>query len=184
MLYHVSSTAGIKILEPRVSSHQKAYVYAIDNLVTALLFGARQDDFDFLIDEKGGKPIIYECYPNAFETVYTGKDCSVYEIAEAGFLRGVTSWEPELVCEHAVEVLREVKVTDLYERLLEEEKQGNLQINRYQDTMEYKKIISEHIVDRMIRFDALEHLETDARFQKYYKKIGEALLQIMDGSFL
>ena len=40
MLYHVSSTQNIKVLEPRVSTHGKAYVYAIENLVTGLLFGA------------------------------------------------------------------------------------------------------------------------------------------------
>ena len=34
MLYHVSSIPGIKVLEPRVSTHGKAYVYAIDNLAT------------------------------------------------------------------------------------------------------------------------------------------------------
>ena len=34
MLFHVSSTPDIKVLEPRVSTHGKAYVYAIENLVT------------------------------------------------------------------------------------------------------------------------------------------------------
>lgn len=47
MLYHVSHTPGIAILEPRVSSHGKPYVYAIENLVTGLLFGVKKDDFDF-----------------------------------------------------------------------------------------------------------------------------------------
>ena len=184
MLYHVSGTAGIKILEPRVSSHGKAYVYAINNLVTALLFGARHDDFDFLLTEEDGRPVVYECYPGAFEKIYAGKSCSVYEIAEDGFLSGVTSWEPEFVCEEAIEVLRETFVPDLYGHLQEEEKQGNLVLNRYEDTMEYKKLISEHIVDRMIRFDAVPCLETDERFKRYYKKIGEALLEVMDGHLL
>ena len=60
MLYHVSPVAGLKTLQPRVSTHGKEYVYAIDNMVTALLFGAKKDDFDFLLytDEKG-TPIIY-----------------------------------------------------------------------------------------------------------------------------
>lgn len=184
MLYHVSSTSGIKTLEPRVSSHGKAYVYAINNLVTALLFGARHDDFDFLITEETGKTVVYECYPNAFEKVYMGKSCSVYELGEDGFLKGMTSWEPELVCEKPVTVQREVFISDLYLRLVEEEKMGNLVINRYSDTMEYKKLISEHIVDRMIRFDALPHLKTDERFKRYYKKIGQALLEVMDGHLL
>ena len=184
MLYHVSSTSGIKILQPRVSSHGKAYVYAINNLVTALLFGARHDDFDFLLTEEDGRPIVYECYPSAFEQVYTDKSCSVYELAEEGFLRGMTSWEPELVCERPVEIKSETFVSDLYGYLLEEEKRGNLVLNRYEDTSEYKKLISEHIVDRIIRFDALPRIDTDERFQKYYKKLCDVLIEAMDGHLL
>lgn len=49
MLYHVSQMPGIKILQPRESTHGKKYVYAINNMVTGLLFGAKQDDIDFII---------------------------------------------------------------------------------------------------------------------------------------
>ena len=61
MLYHVSQKTGLKALQPHVSTHKKAYVYAIENMVTGILFGAKQDDFDFIIntDEKG-IPAIYE----------------------------------------------------------------------------------------------------------------------------
>lgn len=185
MLYHVSKTPGIKVLKPRVSSHKKSYVYAVDNLVIGLLFGAQNDDFDFikLTDDKG-KPVIYECYPNAFELIYKDKSCSVYEIKEEGFLRGMTNWEPELVCENEVPVQNEIVVENLYSRLLEEEAKGNLTIHKYQDSIEYKKIISEHIVDRLIRFDVLSRVETDERFKKHYKNIIDALLSIMDGHLL
>jgi len=96
----------------------------------------------------------------------------------------MTNWDAELVCENDVPVHNEILVQDLYSRLLDEEAKGNLIINRYKYSIEYKKLISEHIVDRLIRFDALGRLETDARFQKYYKNIIEALLSIMDGHLL
>lgn len=185
MLYHVSNHSGIKVLKPMLSSHGKAYVYAIDSVVTALLFGAKKDDFDFLMDQdENGKTVVYECYPNAFERVYKGKSCSVYEVAEEGFLRGMTSWEPELVFETEVPVLREAVIGDLYIRLLEEVEKGKLELHYYSDDREYKKLISTHIVDRMIRFDVLDRLETDVRFQTYYKNIIEALLEVMDGHLL
>ena len=60
----------------------------------------------------------------------------------------------------------------------------NLILHHYTDTQEYKEIIAKHIVDRLIRFDVLNHLETDARFQKYYKQIILALQSIMDGHLL
>lgn len=185
MVYHVSPTSGITVLMPRVSSHGKAYVYAMSELVPALLFGAAHDDFDFLLDtDDRGVPVVYECYPGAFRSVYFGKRCSVYELKEDGFLRGVTSWAPELVCMSKVPVEKETPIDDLYERLLAEEASGRLVIHRYTDTPEYGKLISEHIVDRLIRFDALDRLETDRRFQQYYKRIIEALRGIMDGHLL
>ena len=49
MLYHVSQHRGLTTLRPQISTHGNAYVYAVDNIVTGLLFGAKKDDFDFFI---------------------------------------------------------------------------------------------------------------------------------------
>lgn len=182
MLYHVSKTAGLKVLTPHVSTHKKAYVYAIENPVTGLLFGVPHDDFDFFINEENGKALIMECYPDAFASIFKGKSCSVYEVSENGFVRGMTSWNPELVNENEVEVIREIRVDDIYSRLLEEESNGNLIIRRYEDTEEYKMIVSRHIVDRLVRFDALD--TENERIKKHYGKIIDALKSIMDGHLL
>jgi len=185
MLYHVSDISGIKVLKPKLSSHGKAWVYAVDNLVTGLLFGTKQDDFDFLITEDdAGKPVVYECYPKALEMIYRGKQCFAYELAEDGFVRGKTEWKPELVCEHEVPVLNEITVDDLYQRLMDEETDGNLAIHRYKANPAYKKIISEHIIDRLIRFDAIGRMENDKRGQTYYRGIINALKAAMDGHLL
>lgn len=185
IIYHASHTPGIRVLKPRVSTHGKAYVYAVDNLVTALLFGVQHDDFDFILDEnEDGIPEVHECYPDAFATVYQGKGCFLYELRDEGFLRGMTTWEPELVCESEVAVEKEVTIDDLSARLLQEQKRCNLILHRYSDSAEYRKRISEHIVDRLIRFDAMDYLKTDWRFQKYFRRIIEALGQVMDGHLL
>lgn len=184
ILYHVSAISGLTKLEPRMSSHGKAYVYAIEDLTTGLLFGAKHDDFDFILDISDSIPEIYECYPEAFLGVYQGKRCSVYEVSGIGFLAGKTSWEPEMVCEDIVPVQREMIVPDLYHRLLEEERKGALIVHRYTQSIGYKRMISQHIVDRMIRFDALDRMEGDPRFQRYYRRIIEALHSAMDGHLL
>lgn len=182
MLYHISKTAGLKILKPQVSTHQKAYVYAIENIVTGLLFGAPHDDFDFIISEENGIPILMECYPDAFCLIFKGKKCSVYEVSEDGFMHGMTTWSPELVNPNEVSVIREVTVNDLYSRLLDEEAGGNLKIHRYENTAEYKSLISGHIVDRLIRFDAV-YTENE-KLKQHYGKIINALKNIMDGHLL
>ncbi len=187
MLYHISQKADLKILKPFISSHGKAYVYAIENLAVGLLFGVKKDDFDFLLstDEKMVTNV-YECYPNAFEKIYWKKDCSVYEVEESGFQRGMTSWEPELVCENEVAVVREIKIENIYQRLLEEEQKGSLVIHRYQYNDEYRKMIAAHVVDRLVRFhiDLDRCMEQDHRFATYYKELIQGLLVLMDGHLL
>lgn len=187
MLYHVSPTAGLKILRPHVSTHKKAYVYAIESMVTGMLFGVHKDDFDFIIaTDSEGVPDLYECYPGAFQNVYQGKGCSVYEVCEEGFQRGMTSWSVELVCEKEVNILNETVVEDLYQRLLEEEQKGRLRIHRYEFCDEYRERISCHVVDRMIRFGVDLHkcMEQDRRFSAYYKGIVQALISATDGHLL
>lgn len=187
MLYHVSPNRGLKTLYPHVSTHKNAYVYAVENMVTGLLFGTRKDDFDFIIStDDNGIPTVYECYPDAFKNIYQGKSCSVYVVEDTGFHRGLTSWNEELVCDTEVAVKDEIIIDDLYERLTVEERQGNLKVCRYEFNDEYRKKISAHIVDRLIRFDVNlnECLEQDNRLCTYYRGIVENLLTTMDGHLL
>ena len=187
MLYHVSQETGLKTIQPHISTHKKAYVYAIENMVTGILFGAKKDDFDFIvITDESNTPIIYECYPDALKKVYKGKSCSAYIVNDMGFQRGLTSWEPELVSDKEVEVISEIVIEDLYQRLLEEEQNGNLIIFRYEFSDEYRKKISSHIIDRLFRFeiDLSNCIEKDIRFATYYKDIIQALIGIMDGHLL
>lgn len=184
MLYHVSPVSGLRELRPRVSTHGRAYVYAAETEAMGLLFGAKQDDLDLLIDLDGGVPTVYECYPEALRAVYEGKRCSVYELREEGFCRDVTSWAGELCCETAVPVERETVVEDLYRRLLEEEARGALRLHRYATDAAYKHLISSHIVDRLIRFDLLDRAEEDPRLRTYFRGIVTALRAVMDGHLL
>lgn len=187
MLYHVSPKSGLKTLQPHLSTHKKAYVYAIENMVTGLLFGVKMDDFDFIIStDDQGVPCVYECYPDAFRKIYQGKACSVYAVDDDGFMRGMTSWSPELVCEKEVDVVKEIVIDDVYERLSEEEQNGNLKLFRYDFCDEYRKIIAKHIVDRCIRFelDLNRCIERDIRFATYYKDVIQELIGLLDGHLL
>ena len=69
---------------------------------------------------------MWECYPGAFDAVYRGRRCTVYALEEAGFVRGATPWQAELVCESPVPVRQEMAVPDLYARLLQEAANGAL----------------------------------------------------------
>lgn len=182
MLYHVSKTPGLKVLKPQASTHGVPYVYAVENLVTGLLFGAKHDDFYFFIATENGVPLLMECYPGALREVYEGKSCAVYEIAETGFQRGKTTWSAELVSELETPILREISVPNLYARLLEEEQKGRLIVRRYEDTVAYKHLVSEHIADRLIRFDMV--YSENERLRTHYGRLMDALQEVMSGKLL
>lgn len=183
-LYHSSRIKGLKKLEPRISTHGSPYVYAVDNKTLSMLFGAKKDDFDMIVDMQNDVPCVWECYPDALSCVYGGKSCSVYELDGEGFLRGVTGWEPELVCDREVKVLSELNVGDLYTELLHEEQAHRLKIFGYSHNAEYKRIIANHIVDRLIRFELLDKVGDDLRFKRHFKDIVDALTVATDGSLL
>lgn len=153
--------------------------------MTGLLFGVKKDDFDFMIDaDEKGTPIIYECYPNALKLKYENQSCSIYEVEEKGFLKNQTNWEPELVSKVPVKVQQEVRITDIYSELQKAIREGNLIFYEYKEERDFKAVISEHVVDRIIRFDMLEHVEEDERFSLYYGKIVEQLKKLISGKYL
>ena len=156
MLYHASPVPGLTVLEPHVSTHGTAYVYALDNAATALLFGAPKDDFDLLTDERDGVPIVWECRPNALREVYACKACSLYTVAEDGFLSGQTGWRPEHVCASPVPVVSEERIPVLYERLLVAQRRGACVLNRFRADAEYRAFLREELRERIAAFGLTE----------------------------
>lgn len=156
MLYHASKETGLKYLEPRLSTHGKSFVYAIRNKITAVLFGAPKDDFDLLIDEIDGIPHLYECYPNAADRIYSGKKCSLYAVGEEGFLTNVTGWDPELVCEHTVPVIREEYIDDIFSYLNHAAAESKCVIHRYSEEQTYQSMLREELEERIAYFGLSE----------------------------
>ena len=172
MLYHSSKIRGMKTLEPHVSTHGKAYVYATRNRTTAICFGAPKDDFDLLMDVCDGKTVLFECYPDALKRVYSGKSCSLYTVKEDGFIQGRTGWDEELVSENSVEVLQEQMIPDIYEFLMCASTKGDCMINLYSDDEEYTTMLREELSERIIAFGiSKEQMNNDWRFLKYFSKI-------------
>ena len=157
-LYHVSQTPDLKVLEPRVSTHGKAYVYATTNLELALLFGAHHmGDFDGKIgtDDKG-KPYFYEAYKGAFDERYKGKKCYIYEVKPDTFEMGQTNFKGEVMSSKPVKIINCTEVKDLYDyldKLIEDRK---ITLLDYNNNPEYVSRINESIKDRIKLFHVLE----------------------------
>ena len=104
-------------------------------------------------------------------------------MADEGFMKGMTSWEPELVSEHPAVVVREIEIDDLYGYLMDEVKAGNIILNLYKSSKEYKSMISNHIFDRIIRFEVLDGKIPDKLISKFPKLINQ-LEKINNGYYL
>ena len=174
MLYHASQQSGIKELVPQMSTHGRKYVYAINNRTTAILFGASKDDFDILLDEADGKPVIFECYPNALRKIYLKKTCYLYVLREEGFLSNQTEWEPELVCEHSVPVVSEEKIENIYNEIIASIHMDSCIFHAYSTDKEYQMFLKDELSERVRHFGITdEQIDADKRFELYFNSLLE-----------
>lgn len=172
MIYHASQVKGLHTLTPQISTHGKAYVYGIRSKLMAMLFGAPKDDFDLLIDGEDGKPVLYECYPDAVKKVYSGKSCQMYTLDETGFLSGMTGWEEELVCPSPVTVLKEEKIEDIYAQLMLAVRDNQCRIRFFDESEAYLSFLREELQERVDAFGITqEYMDRDSRFTQYHNKL-------------
>ena len=156
-LYHVSHISDLQVLEPRVSTHGKSYVYATKNLTVALLFGSNKSmgDLDGIYGGGCGdrKPYFYEAYPGFFKRRFE----NIYEVDPTDFMEGKTSYKAEVVSEKPVKILKCTKVENLEKALLDLSKKGELDLRFYEkDNPEYVGVINKHIKDRIVRYGILD----------------------------
>lgn len=151
-VYHSSKVRGLKILEPRPSTHKIPWVYATKDIATAAMYLG--DNFDFICQTgfSKGKPFIWERFKGAFDLGYKNKKGSIYYLKPDSFKENMTSFSLEIVSEIPVKVEKEVIVNDAKEYLLNLEKQGKLSIFMFPDTPEGRASNKEDIVEKGINW--------------------------------
>lgn len=132
-VYHSSKTQGLKVIEPRKSSHGKEYVYAMTSKEwSAVFLGNSYDLFNQIeLSRDRQKIVITERFKNSLEVGYKSFSGSIYTLDSFNFKEGVTGWGPELVSEFTQKVLQEEKVPDALEYILQLEKEEKITIYRY-----------------------------------------------------
>lgn len=133
IVYHGSKEQGLKIIEPRKSTHG-VYVYATPNKVLALIFSGRcGDDLTYDIGhfdkDKNAPWELVENIPGAFEKMFSNSS-SVYSFRDKTFKDIHTGFE-EVVSEEAVDVINEEYCENVYDGLLKAGKEGLVKIYRY-----------------------------------------------------
>lgn len=173
-LYHVSHVEGLKVLEPKVSTHGKGYVYATKNLTVALLFGSFKSMGDLDGMYGGGaekrKPFFYEGFPGAFKRRFDDTSCYIYEVDPTDFEERKTSYNAEVVSEKPVKVLKCTKVENLEQALINLSKKGKLDLKFFEkDNLEYVEMMEEYIKERIARYGILANKDKYVyKFCTYY----------------
>lgn len=158
IVYHGSSMAGLKRLEPFKCKHDKPYVYASKGYWVTLFFSAKgKGKYDGVLStDDSGVPIFYEARPNSFKERYVGQSGFCYTLPADTFANA-TGDPIEVVSEVGVDVLSCEEIKDIgaeFEKLIAE---GKFKVVKY-NTSEYN---TEEICNKYI----LKLLETRGYFE-------------------
>ena len=132
IVYHGSSIAGLKRLEPFKCKHDKAYVYATTDYLVVLHFAAKgQGMFDgWVEDDEKNIPTFYEARPNSFKERYYGKSSYCYYLPADTFT-SATGDPSEVVSEVGVDVISVKEIKDVGEEFEKFIKEGKFKVIPY-----------------------------------------------------
>ncbi len=155
IVYHASPKQGLKILEPKESTFPDKLVYACeDKVMTAFFLGRTLGDFSCSIkrQSKTGLPAICERFNGGLELRYD-HPASIYWLDGSTFYkRGGPYWREEVVSEKAVVPIKEEKITNAKDYLLELAKEGKIILARYPEKISGFKEDDEDLVDKAVKF--------------------------------
>lgn len=130
-LYHASTIQGLHTIEPRVSTHGHAWVYAMGKPEYSLMFLGNHSDFINQIGFMGTTPCIVERFEGALAYAYKNMSGSIYTLSRDEFKSGMTTFNLEFICDHPCDVIEEKKITDALKEITRLESEHKLKIYRY-----------------------------------------------------
>ncbi len=175
-VYHSSKISGLKVLEPKISTHKKPWVYATKDIATAAMFLG--DNFDFIC-QTGLEPIpfIWERFEGAFDLAYRNKAGSIYILDGTNFKEDQTSWSGDLVSEQEEKVKKEIVVDNVEEFLKKLAKEKKLNIYFYPDQPEDTPTDKSDIIERAVDWTINLGEETLDEVKKYHPDVLEKVLK-------
>ncbi len=176
-VYHSSKVRGLKVLEPKPSTHKTPWVYATKDIASAAMFLG--DNFDFICQTgfSKGKPYIWERFKGAFDLGYKNKKGAIYYLKPDTFKEGMTSFTGEIVSEVPVKVEKEIFINDVQGFLLNLEKEGKLKIFIFPNTPDGRPSNKEDIVERGIVWTIDFGEDTLDRVKEYHPDVLERVIK-------
>ncbi|MDE5630432.1 MAG: hypothetical protein K2I70_02415 [Bacilli bacterium] len=149
IVYHGSKEHNLKKIAPRKSTHG-TYVYATQDKALAIHFSKRcGDDLTYGIgnfSKENGPWELIEKIPGAFEKMYSNAS-SLYTLNDATF-KDIKTGFNEVVSETPVDVIDEEYYDNVYEAILNLEREGLIKIYRYPNKPKGVPVDSSDILDK------------------------------------
>ena len=141
ILYHGSNTFGIETLKPHLADHDSPYVYMSTIEIVAGFYMVNAVErpyywFPYGFD-RNGKVQYDELYPNALREVSEGKSGCIYKVeADEKDVLPFKNIPCARLATVPMKVIECTEIKDCYAWLLEQEKIGAFEINRFEDKSE------------------------------------------------
>lgn len=155
MYFHASQTKNIKVLEPRVSNHNKPLIYFSDKRENVLVYLSnaiekycKETCFDYKGNFQKWGPYsfnndgiiqIEEYYPNAIYETYKGVEGYIYSTNYVPNLKPLKDINHAYVTEEKTEVFHVEYIKDAYDEIMKEVEKGNLVLLKYEELIKVKK---------------------------------------------
>lgn len=174
MYYHASQTKNIKVLEPRISNHNKPLIYFSNKRENVLVYLSnaiekfcKENHFNYdgiwskwasYGFTKDGILEIQEYYPNATYETYHGISGYIYSV------ENISNIEKQADIPNAFHTSENVKVTgceyieDAYQEIQKEIKNGNIVLIKYEDFIKEKRDWLYNIIQKEYN-EAVNHPE-------------------------
>lgn len=139
VLYHGSAIQNLTKIKPKEAGHNKSYVYAVSELAFAAIFSVEKRNS--LVAKWGrddkGLPFFCEKTKGSFDLFYKNKKSSIYVLDSARFFQEENMWSEEYISKQEELVIKEIKIEDVKEYLLNLEKGKRFKFIRYEERRKY-----------------------------------------------
>ena len=155
-VYHGSKKSHLKIIERRISSHNKNWVYASFSEVVATVFINNGGcDLHYHLSGEGTEEspiILVERKKDIFDKIYNTSG-SLYVLNEINFTKNKTSWSAEVVSEYDEPVVNEIYIKNILEKIEELSKAKKLVLYRYPNRPPFIPLDNRDLIAKVVKWN-------------------------------
>lgn len=182
-VYHGSKISGLKVIEPRVSTHQQNLVYATKNpCIAAIFLSDGGNDLVYVLGGQGTKEkpaYLVERLPGMFDKIFSGEG-SIYTLNGETFSYKEGFWNAEVVSEGPQKVLKEEKVDNILSKLEEYQEEGTLKLYKYPDRPDFVPLDNSDLIEKYIKFYDMGHSNSINQLLTLYPEFTEEVNNRLD----